>query len=167
MFALEKKGTIRRILPGIYDYPRYSETLQEFVVPDMYGVAKALARKYDWKIYPDGDTVLNYLGLSTQMVAQAIFFSDGPTKKYTIDGMVLEFRHKTLVEAKLRRESSMLVVQAMKAIGEKQITEEFLKKLSTKYSADEWQKIKSDTGKVAEWIQNRIIYIADRLHGEE
>jgi hypothetical protein len=165
--ALEKKGIIRRILPGLYDYPRYSKLLQEFVAPDIYGAAKALARKFGWKIYPDGDTALNYLGLSTQLVARVIYLSDGPTKKYNIGGMVLEFKHKTLVEAKFRRESSMLVVQAIKAIGEKQITEKFLKDLSTKYKADEWQKIKSDTSKVAEWVQNRIIYIADKLRGEK
>jgi len=165
LLALEKKGIIRRILPGLYDYPKYSELLQEMVVPDIYGAAKALARKFGWKIYPDGNTALNYLGLSTQLVAQAIYLSDGPTKKYKIGGMTLTFKRKTLVEAKLRRESSMLVVQAIKAVGERQITEGFLKALSTKYKADEWQKIKSDTGKVAEWIQNRIIYIADKLKG--
>jgi hypothetical protein len=165
LFALERKGTIRRIIPGLYDYPKYSELLQEIVAPNIYSAAKALARKYNWTIFPEGNTVLNYLGLSTQLVAQAIYLSDGPTKKYDIGGMTLTFKHTTLAEAKVRRESSTLVVQAIKAIGEKQITEKFLKNLSSKYSADEWQKIKSDTGKVAEWIQNCIIYIADKLNG--
>ena len=30
-----------------------------------------------------------------------------------------------------------------------------------------WQKIKNDTAKIAEWIQARIIYIADKLKEEK
>ncbi|MDR1452766.1 MAG: DUF6088 family protein [Candidatus Margulisbacteria bacterium] len=162
---LEKEGKIKRIIRGLYYYPDYSEILQEMVAPDIHLAARALARKYEWKIYPDGDAVLNYLGLSTQFVAQTIYLSDGPSKTYTIDGAKLKFKHKTLIEAKFKRESSLLVVQAIKAVGERQITDEFLKALSTKYKTKEWQKIKNDTGKVAGWVYRHITYIADKLSG--
>lgn len=66
---LEKEGKIKRILPGLYYYPDYSELLKKQVGPDVGEVAKALARKYDWQIFPEGNTALNYLGLSTQVPA--------------------------------------------------------------------------------------------------
>ena len=163
LVSLEKSGVIKRVIRGLYYYPQYSEMLQESVAPDIHGVAKALARKYEWTIYPEGNTVLNYLGLSTQVVAKVLYLSDGPAKKYEIGGLSLEFKHKTLVEAKLKHESSMLVVQAMKAVGEKRITEDFLRALAAKYDADEWQKIKKDTGKVTGWVHEYITYIADSL----
>lgn len=163
--SLEKSGVIKRIIRGLYYYPKYSEMLQEAVAPDIYGVAKALARKYEWTIYPEGNTVLNYLGLSTQVVAKVIYLSDGPAKKYEIGGLSLEFKHKTLVEAKLKHESSMLVVQAMKAVGEKRITGDFLRALASKYDTGEWQKIKKDTGKVTGRVHKYIAYIADTLTG--
>ncbi len=163
LVALEKSGAIKRIMRGLYYYPQYSKILQERVAPDIHGVAKALARKYEWTIYPEGNTVLNYLGLSTQVVAKVIYLSDGPAKKYEIGGLTLEFKHKTHVEAKLKYESSMLVVQAMKAVGEKQITEEFLRALASKFDAGEWWKIKKDTGKITGWVHGYISHIADTL----
>ena len=39
-------GTIRRIMRGVYDYPRYSKLLAEYMVPDLFQVAHALARKF-------------------------------------------------------------------------------------------------------------------------
>lgn len=161
--ALTKESKIRRVITGIYDYPAYSDILKEDVSPDIYSVAKALARKNDWTIYPDGNTALNYLGLSTQVVSQAIYLSDGPNKKYKVGSTILEFRSSKIAEAKLHRESSTLVVQAIKAIGEKSITRAFLEDMASKYSKEEWQKIKHDCTKVTGWIYNNIEKIADEI----
>ena len=88
---LEKEGKIARIMPGLYYYPEYSELLQETISPDVGQVAKALARKYDWKIFPEGNTALNYLGLSTQVPAKYIYISNGSPRKYKIGNTILEF----------------------------------------------------------------------------
>ena len=96
---LEKEGKIKRILQGLYDYPEYSELLQRRVAPDIQQVAKALARKHGWKIFPEGNTALNYLGLSTQIPAKYIFISSGVSRKYKIGNITLEFRHRVLTES--------------------------------------------------------------------
>lgn len=56
---LNRMGTIRRINRGIYEYPRYSELLNQTLSPDMDQVARAIARKMNWRIFPSGDTALN------------------------------------------------------------------------------------------------------------
>jgi Family of unknown function (DUF6088) len=56
LHCLEKEEQIRRVIRGIYDYPRYSEVLKKTVVPDIDQVAQALARKFAWRIQPDGAT---------------------------------------------------------------------------------------------------------------
>ncbi len=61
---------IRRLLNGIYEKPKYSILLQEFVAADPNEVAKALARNYHWSISPCGNTALNQLGLSTQVISE-------------------------------------------------------------------------------------------------
>ena len=43
---MAEEGTIRRILRGVYDRPRYSELLQEWASPKMEEVAKAIARNF-------------------------------------------------------------------------------------------------------------------------
>ena len=43
--SLESKGTIRRVLRGLYDYPKFSKLVNEPLGPDLDQVAQALARK--------------------------------------------------------------------------------------------------------------------------
>ena len=65
LHRLEKRGEIRRGIRGIYDYPRFSKLLDQHLSPDIDQVARALARKFRWRIQPSGATALNFLGLST------------------------------------------------------------------------------------------------------
>jgi len=43
---LTDKSTIRQVIRGIYDYPLYSELLQQEMGPDIHQVAKVLAREF-------------------------------------------------------------------------------------------------------------------------
>ena len=44
---LSKEGKIRRIARGLYEYPRYSELLQQDLSPDIDKVAHAYASKFN------------------------------------------------------------------------------------------------------------------------
>jgi predicted transcriptional regulator of viral defense system len=72
LHRLEKRGEIRRVIRGIYDYPRFNKLLDQHLSPDIDQVARALARKFRWRIQPSGATALNFLGLSTQVPARAV-----------------------------------------------------------------------------------------------
>jgi Family of unknown function (DUF6088) len=54
LHRLAAKGQVRRVIRGIYDYPRYSELLKQQLSPDIDQVARALARKFRWRIQPSG-----------------------------------------------------------------------------------------------------------------
>ena len=163
---LTNENKIRRIMRGLYDYPLYSEILNKTVAPDMEQVANTLARKFGWRIQPTGETSLNYLNLSTQIMGNYIYLSDGPSKKYDILGQTLEFKHTTLKEATLQNKVAATVVQAIKATGEGNITHEFLNKLKEKFSNDEWQKIKKDSVKAPIWVYNYISEVAAKKENE-
>ena len=49
---LVQSGTLRRILKGVYEKPKYSKLLDEYVAVDPEAVATALARSYHWTIAP-------------------------------------------------------------------------------------------------------------------
>src|SRR5260370_35207911 len=87
---VEKRGEIRRVIRGIYDYPRFSKLLDQSLSPDIDQVARALARKFRWRIQPSGATALNFLGLSTQVPARAVYLSDGPDRVYQIGNTALK-----------------------------------------------------------------------------
>jgi hypothetical protein len=157
---LAREGKIRRIMTGLYDYPRFSHILEKDAAPDLRKTAEAIARKHGWRIYPDGNTALNYLGLSTQIAAQNIWLSDGPTKKFRIGNRLLKFKHTAIKEASKYPETA-LVIQAMKALGEKQLNDELLSELTQKYSGQEWKRIRKDAAKATGWVFERINRIAD------
>ena len=97
---LVQSGTLRRILKGVYEKPKYSKLLDEYVAVDPEAVATALARSYHWTIAPCGNTALNLLGLSTQVTAVWSYISDGPYKTYEWNSTKLEFKHRTNKESK-------------------------------------------------------------------
>jgi hypothetical protein len=165
---LSKDKIIRRIIRGVYDYPEFSKLLNKYVSPDICKIAYALARKFSWRIHPEGNTALNYLGLSNQVAAKNIYLSDGPNRKYNIKSSTLEFKHTAMKESALKRQSASLTVQALKSWGENNITDELIEKLSSKYSLQEWIKIKNDTIKTTGWIYkviNEIILSLENKNG--
>ena len=58
---------------GVCDYPRFSKLLAVTLDADIVKVAQALARKFGWNIQVSGNTVLNILGLFTQVPGTYIY----------------------------------------------------------------------------------------------
>lgn len=114
---LEDCGQIRRILRGVYDKPRFNNRFKMFEPPRVEAVAYAIARQYNWYICPSGNFALNKLGLSTQVPAQYVFVSNGPYVSYSIEGTKLIFKHTTSREITSFSPITLLIIQAIKAIG--------------------------------------------------
>lgn len=158
--GLAVKGTIRRVLRGVYDYPRVSKLLNTEMGPDLDQLARALARRSGWRIQPSENTALNLLGLSTQVPAQIIYLSDGPSKTYEIGKQQLTFKKRTLKESVFKHKESELVVQAVKALGKERIDDATLKHLAGKWSPSTWKKILRDTKTAPAWVSDIILNIS-------
>ena len=156
LMRLTNRETIRRIIPGIYDYPRFSELLQETLGPDLDQIAHALERKFGWRIQPSGNTALNLLGLSSQVPAQAVYLSDGPSKTYEIGRRKLTFNKKALKESGFKHRESELVVQALKELGRERMDEAFRKKLRQALPSETWPKLVRDTKSATAWVHEII-----------
>lgn len=122
---LKKRGIIRPLWRGLYDYPKFSSLLQEELAPDLHQVATALARKHKWHIQPSGNAALNYWGLSTQVPTRILYFSDGPSRKFSIEGRTLEFKHISGKESHLGNSECELFIQAIKELGETALTDDY------------------------------------------
>jgi len=154
--TLEKSGRIRRVLRGVYDYPRYSELLQQPVSPDLDQVAQALSRKFNWRMYPSGDVALNLLGLSTQVPANWLYLSDGPDREYQIGMQSLIFRKTALKDLGFTQHDSGLLVQALKALGKELVDDQVIEILSRHWSTTEKARILKDTRTVTGWVYSYI-----------
>lgn len=160
---LEAKGTIRRVIRGMYDYPRISTLLNETMGPDLGELAEALARKSGWRIQPSENTALNLLGLSTQVPAQSVYLSDGPSKTYAVGNRQLIFKKRRLKESSFKHQESELVVQALKALGQQRIDEKLRQKLSKQWTPELWRKMVRDTKTAPAWVHGIIRSIAESL----
>ena len=154
--TLSDEGTIRKICRGIYDYPPYSELLKQPAAPDLYEVAKVFGAKFRWSIYPSGDTALNFFGLSTQIPAKLIFRSNGPTKTLETAFGTIYFKHSALRETSFECMESGLVVQALREIGQANLTPDIAARIKNKFDASLLRKIRRDIISSANWIQRTI-----------
>jgi len=153
---LYQSGIIRRIIRGIYEKPKYSKLLDEYVAADPDAVAKALARCYHWTIAPCGNTALNLLGLSTQVTAVWSYISDGPYKTYEWNSTKLEFKHRTNKEITGLSYMTSLVIQALKTLGRTNVTPEIIQTLSEKLSEDEKQACLKEATESTDWVYDTI-----------
>ncbi|MEA1954816.1 MAG: DUF6088 family protein [Campylobacterota bacterium] len=153
---LMKDGKIRRVCRGIYDYPKYSEFLKQNLSPDIDLVARAFARKFNWRIEVLGDTALNMFGLSTQVVAKYIYLSDGPNRTYDILGTTLEFKKSSLKNIGFKYKESSLIVQALKVLGKERITDDVVETIRKRIEPKMYLKILKDTQSSTVWIYEAI-----------
>ena len=153
---LVKQGKIRRVTRGIYDYPKYSELLKQTLSPDIDQVARAFARKFNWRIEVSGESSLNILGLSTQVVAKYIYLSDGCNRTYDIMGTALEFKKSSLKNIGFKYKESSLIVQALKALGQKHVDSSTIKKIQNQIDEKMYDKILKDTKTATSWIYETI-----------
>ena len=153
---LYQSGIIRRIIRGVYEKPKYSKLLDEYVAADPDAVAKALARCYHWTIAPCGNTALNLLGLSTQVTAVWSYISDGPYKTYEWNSTKLEFKHRTNKEITGLSYMTSLVIQALKTLGRINVTPEIIQTLSEKLSEDEKQACLKEATESTDWVYDTI-----------
>ena len=158
LYELENAGTIRRVLRGVYDYPRLSKLLDAALPPDIHQVAKALARKFGWRIQPGGAAVLNLLDLSTQVPSRFQYFSDGPSREYLVDKTTLEFRHQALKDA-VRHEETAVLLQALKELGANRIDAGKLQQMRDWLPAGKRTKILRDAQGTSAWIYEAITQI--------
>ena len=153
---LAETNKIRRVARGLYDYPRYSDLLQKTISPDIDQVANACARKFNWRIEVSGESALNLLGLSTQIPAQYVYLSDGPSKSYDVMGTQLNFKKSTLKDIGFKHRESTLIVQALKALGKEHLSADVFAKIRDQIDAKSHSKILRDTQGSTGWIYEAI-----------
>jgi len=163
---LAKEKKIRRVARGIYDYPKYSELLGTELSPDIDAVARTYARKFNWNIEISGESALNYLGLSTQVTANYIYLSSGPTRSYKIGNTILKFKHTALKNIGFKYKESSIIVQALKALGEKHVDANVKEKLTAWLTPKSCDRILKDTKTATTWIYETIKEICQKVKND-
>lgn len=156
LIRLADEGLIKKILFGVYYKPEFSELLGETVAPSPNKVAHALARNFGWTIVPCGDTALNLLGLSTQVPSQWVYVSDGAYKEYTFNNTTIKFKRTTNKEISKVSYKTALTIQALKALGKENITEQVISRLKKILTDEEKEKMLAESKSATSWVLELI-----------
>ena len=152
---LTKDGAIRRIGRGLYDVPEYSELLQTVLSPHSHEIARAVARKFGWRIVPTGAQAANMLNLSTQVPMKMVYLSDGPTKEMTFEKRTIYFK-KTAPKKLAASELGGLLINAFQYLGKNQVTTEVIAGLNRRFDAEQKRQLLEDARFAPDWVYEAI-----------
>ena len=121
LHRLEKRGVLRRLARGVYDFPKRHPSLG-LLSPAADAIAAALAGRDRTRLQPAGAYAANVLGLSEQVPAKAVFLTDGPSRTVKIGPMTIQLRRTTPRNMAAAGRLSGLVIQGFRELGKEHIT---------------------------------------------
>jgi hypothetical protein len=116
LYRLQQKGTIRRLSRGIYEYPKFHPQIG-VLSPSVEAVAKAVAAKTNSRLLVSPGRAANLLGLSTQIPAQNIFLTEGPSRTVKIGNQTIVLKHAAPSKMIGAGTEAGIVIQAVRAVG--------------------------------------------------
>lgn len=151
LHRLVKAGTIRRLARGVYDYPKTSDLLG-VLSPSTEAIAKALAGPEALRLQPAGAYAANLLGLSEQVPAKIVYFTDAPSRTVRVGNQTITLKQTTPRNMKLHNRLSGLVVQALRYLGQRNIGPDEIATLKARLNAEQRNAVAADAKWAPAWI---------------
>jgi hypothetical protein len=151
LHRLVKKGVLRRLARGLYDYPRIDEQLGP-LSPTIDAVVKALKGRDNIRLQPSGGYAANLLGLSEQVPMKVVFLTDGPTRRVQLGKQTIMLKRTTPRAMATAGRVSGMVIQALRHIGQRHVDELTVTRLRKRLSAEEKKQMLKDIRYAPAWI---------------
>lgn len=161
---LTNSGLLVRLANGIYWYPKKEKELYGIKIsgkPTLDEIAKAIAKRDKARIIPTGLHALNLLNLSTQVPANIVYLTDGTARKISIgEGKGILFKHTSEVKRlTYKSEYLMLIVSALREIGEGNITDAQFNIIKEHFSKVTKKEFETDIKLIPVWIRKMLLAI--------
>ena len=151
LHRLARKGTIRRLSRGVYDFPKQHPVLGA-LQPSADAVARALAGRDRTRLQPAGAYAANALGLSEQVPAKVVFLTDGPSRTVKVGPLTIQLRRTTARNMAAAGRLSGLLIQALRELGKEHVTPERLAHLKRTLPAQERRELITDIRLAPGWM---------------
>ena len=155
-----KDGSIRRLSRGVYDFPKKHPRLG-ILSPSSDAVAKAVVGRC--AVQPSGARAANALGLSTQVPARAVYYTDGPQRDIRIGGRTIQVRRrspKNLVGAGTQVGG---LYQALRHLGRTRVSDDVIDTLRNRVPADVRQQFHADLMASPQLAPDWMVSVSKRL----
>ena len=151
LHRLLKKGIIRKLSHGIYDFPVQHPKLGT-LAPNPDAIANAIALKNGDNIQPSGARLANLLGLDTQVPAKPTYITSGNSTQKKIGKYPITLNHSKLIPGVSLSINTVRVINALHHLGKDSITDEIIKKCKKILSQNDKSKLKKNLTKLPVWI---------------
>ncbi len=119
---LVRRGDLRRLARGLYYRPKHHPALGE-LIPDTNLIAQAAARKTGSKLLASGAQSANRLGLTTQVPAKAVFYTDGRSRRLKLGHEIIDLRHVSPRRMSAAETGAGPIIEALRTLGPEHATE--------------------------------------------
>ena len=149
---LENKKVIVRVAQGIYVRPKISKLIGP-LVPTAEEVAEAIAKRDRIRTVPTGSYALNALGLSPQVPMNIVLLTDGSPRVVKVGKRTIKFKKTTPKNLMTKGKISRLVIQALKEIGNGNVTEEEEQKIIELLKKEDKKDFMHDLAFAPVWVK--------------
>jgi hypothetical protein len=112
------------------------------------------------RLQPSGAYAANLLGLSEQVPMKLVFLTDGPNRLVRLGRQVIQLRHTTPRNMAAAERVSGLVIQALRHLGQAQVTDAIIESLRTRLSEADKAQLLQDSAYAPRWMSPFIQHIA-------
>jgi len=149
---LSRKGIIRKLARGLYDYPRTDPSLG-VLSPSTDDVAKALQDRDGTRLQPSGGHAANLLGLSEQVPVRVVYLTDGPARNVQLGKRRIALKRTTPRNMATAGTASGLVIQALRWMGQRHTDEKrIVDILGRRLSGEDKEQLLRDVRYAPGWI---------------
>lgn len=157
---LSRKGIIRKLAHGLYDYPRTDVALGVLSAPTE-DVAEALRARDRTRLQPSGAHAANLLGLSEQVPVRVVYLTDGPARQVQLGKRKIVLKRTTPRNMITAGKVSGLVIQALRWIGQRHVDEKkVVSVLQRRLSAADKRQLLKDQDHAPAWIADIMRKVA-------
>lgn len=150
---LVQQGKVLRVRRGLYSWPRMSALLNLPLSPPADELAQAWAKKNGLRIVPSGAYAANLLGLSTQVSAKIIYYTNGRTKTLKLGHYTIKLLNRGPRTMDVKGKVSPLVFQALRYLGKNGVTPQVISRLTALLQPKDKRELKRNISLAAAWMK--------------
>ena len=147
----KQEGLVRQLARGLYDYPKNDPQLG-LLHPSTDAIAKALTGRDASRIQPTGAYAANLLGLTSQVPMKVTFLTDGLSRTVQVGNLQISLKRTTPRNMATAGRISGLIIQALRYIGQKNVDDSTIAKLSNSLDDKGRQQLLKDVRYAPIWI---------------
>ena len=148
---LHKKGKIRKLARGLYDYPIHDDLLGE-LQPSIEAIAKALSGRDAIRLQASGAYAANLLGLSTQVPMKVVYLTDGRSRSVVVGNQEISLKQTSPRMMATAGKISGLLIQGLRHIGKNRINDTIIEQLESRLDEKNKEQLLKDITYAPAWI---------------